>query len=468
MPNLGGFPGVIPYRALSAGFNVTPSYAGYLLDVTASGGTVTITLDAAATLASGFRFYVRRKAGSDSNVVIDPSAAETIDGAATLALTDDDELVEILCNGTLFFSLSTSSCGSGAPAAHASTHEDGGADEIDVTGLSGLLADPQTPLTHKISHENGGADEISVAGLSGVLSDPQTPIAHKISHENGGSDELSVAGLSGLLADAQTPTAHSSTHLDTGSDPIDFSLIIGKGAAGDEPAATPENEGYLYVVDNVSAGNYFIRSNGSSWDTVTAPVGQLAAFLAILPLSYQERDEKDQPSGYAGLDSDGLIPVAEIPPISATRERITQAAHGFVAGDVVYLNSMTWTKARADAVATAEAVGIVESAPDADTFVIVYNGTISLSGLSAGAVYFLSDSTAGLLTTTEPTTVGYVSKPLLVAKSTTVGVVHNWRGVRIGNNAIGCPKWMAAMDYATGQSAMFPLVLAQHRIWFGA
>lgn len=35
--------------------------------------------------------------------------------------------------------------GSGPPAAHAASHEDGGSDELDVTGLSGELADPQTP-----------------------------------------------------------------------------------------------------------------------------------------------------------------------------------------------------------------------------------------------------------------------------------------------------------------------------------
>jgi len=35
-----------------------------------------------------------------------------------------------------------------APTSHASTHEDGGGDEIDVTNLSGLLADPQTPAPH--------------------------------------------------------------------------------------------------------------------------------------------------------------------------------------------------------------------------------------------------------------------------------------------------------------------------------
>ena len=37
---------------------------------------------------------------------------------------------------------------SGTPTAHASTHEDGGADEISVADLSGLLADAQTPLAH--------------------------------------------------------------------------------------------------------------------------------------------------------------------------------------------------------------------------------------------------------------------------------------------------------------------------------
>jgi len=92
---------------------------------------------------------------------------------------------------------------------HATTHENGGTDEISVAGLSGALADPQTPTTHATSHQNGGSDEISVAGLSGLLADPQTPLAHATSHQNGGADEISVAGLSGLLADDQTPLTHN-------------------------------------------------------------------------------------------------------------------------------------------------------------------------------------------------------------------------------------------------------------------
>jgi hypothetical protein len=84
---------------------------------------------------------------------------------------------------------------------------------VDGTQLTGISSDVQTEIdtkvdatsfnNHSVRHENGGADEISVAGLSGTLADPQTPSAHASSHQNGGGDEISVAGLSGLLADEQ-------------------------------------------------------------------------------------------------------------------------------------------------------------------------------------------------------------------------------------------------------------------------
>ncbi|HUW95107.1 MAG TPA: hypothetical protein VMW58_04925 [Anaerolineae bacterium] len=86
---------------------------------------------------------------------------------------------------------------------HASTHQDGAADEINVGGLSGDLADAQDPKSHASTHQDGGADEISVAGLSGELADAQPPKSHASSHQNGGADEISVAGLNGVLADQQ-------------------------------------------------------------------------------------------------------------------------------------------------------------------------------------------------------------------------------------------------------------------------
>lgn len=55
--------------------------------------------------------------------------------------------------------VSERSSGEYTPAPHAESHENGGSDEIDVNGLSGLLADQQTPLdhTHRPIAGQGGA-----------------------------------------------------------------------------------------------------------------------------------------------------------------------------------------------------------------------------------------------------------------------------------------------------------------------
>lgn len=60
------------------------------------------------------------------------------------------------------------------------------------------------PSPHKTSHENTGLDEISVAGLSGLLADAQTPAAHALSHKGGGGDVIDDAtiALSGLMSAA--------------------------------------------------------------------------------------------------------------------------------------------------------------------------------------------------------------------------------------------------------------------------
>ena len=55
---------------------------------------------------------------------------------------------------------------------------------------------------------------------AGAWVDSGTPAAHASTHQNNGTDEISVAGLSGLLADGQTALAHASTHASAGSDPI--------------------------------------------------------------------------------------------------------------------------------------------------------------------------------------------------------------------------------------------------------
>lgn len=67
------------------------------------------------------------------------------------------------------------------PSAHAASHGAGGGDPVTITQAQIASLNVGTDLTadleeesHASEHELGGADEVDVAGLSGVLADPQT------------------------------------------------------------------------------------------------------------------------------------------------------------------------------------------------------------------------------------------------------------------------------------------------------
>lgn len=62
--------------------------------------------------------------------------------------------------------------------AHAAQHEAGKSDELEVDGLSGHLADAQTPDDHAARHQLGGTDQLSLGGLSGQAASPQIPLTH--------------------------------------------------------------------------------------------------------------------------------------------------------------------------------------------------------------------------------------------------------------------------------------------------
>lgn len=125
-------------------------------------------------------------------------------------------------------------------------------------------------------------------------------------------------------------------------------------------------------------------------------------------------------------------------PASATTLDVNQTAHGFSVGDVIYNTGSAYAKAQADAIGTADVIGVVDTVADANNFTVTTHGRITgLSGLTAGLTYYLSGGTAGLLTSTEPTTAGHVSKPVLVSTSTTAGFVINYRGVEIGSSVVG-------------------------------
>ncbi len=118
---------------------------------------------------------------------------------------------------------------------------------------------------------------------------------------------------------------------------------------------------------------------------------------------------------------------------------VNQIGHTLVAGNVLRHNGTIYVTAQADSATNAEVVGIISSVVDANNFVLTTNGKVTgLSGLTAGTVYFLSTLSAGTLTTDDASVSTQISKPLLVADSTTSGFFANMRGITIlaGTNVI--------------------------------
>jgi hypothetical protein len=116
-----------------------------------------------------------------------------------------------------------------------------------------------------------------------------------------------------------------------------------------------------------------------------------------------------------------------------TVDRVTQASHSFTVGQVLYLNGSTYTLAIATSAAASEVIGMVSRVIDANTFEMTTHGEVfGLTGLTTGEAYFLSSSSAGAITVTEPTTLGEISMPVGVASSTTTFYVSPKRGIVVG------------------------------------
>jgi len=111
---------------------------------------------------------------------------------------------------------------------------------------------------------------------------------------------------------------------------------------------------------------------------------------------------------------------------------VADVGHGFSVGDWLRDTGAGYALAQADSEGNQEVIGVVIDVPDADNFTIQAGGyTDALSGLTAGAQYWLSEATPGAMTTTEPTADGDWSKPIFIADSTGDGWILNQRGLEI-------------------------------------
>ena len=123
----------------------------------------------------------------------------------------------------------------GTVAAHADTHEDGGADEIDVTGLSGVLADPQTPASHShtesditdLDHYTTADFTTDHAALTGTC--PQAPQSHTHTESDITDLDHDAVSLQGYDISTAMPTSG------------EFRMY--EGSSGEwEPTAFPDSE----------------------------------------------------------------------------------------------------------------------------------------------------------------------------------------------------------------------------------
>ena len=113
---------------------------------------------------------------------------------------------------------------------------------------------------------------------------------------------------------------------------------------------------------------------------------------------------------------------------------ITSGTSGYTFGTVVRVTSTGYTAAKANSADNAEVIGVI-SARNSQYSVVTVSGKVDgdfsqVAGatLSPGCVYFLDGTTAGFISTTEPTTVGQVSKPVIIGLGATSGMVVQYRG----------------------------------------
>lgn len=113
---------------------------------------------------------------------------------------------------------------------------------------------------------------------------------------------------------------------------------------------------------------------------------------------------------------------------------VTVGTSGYTFGNVVRVTTDGYTLAQANSADNAEVIGFI-STMNASYSTVTVSGkidgdftTVAGGTLSPGCVYFLDPTTPGYITTTEPSTIGQVSKPVLIGLGETAGVVLQYRG----------------------------------------
>lgn len=155
-------------------------------------------------------------------------------------------------------------------------------DILDRTGVEAVIPATQ-PATHASTHENAGGDEMSVAGLSGLLADQQTPVSHNNTYHSETYIEATDVTYENLDTNGDIGTTASTVA--AGNDSRFLTTDEAAGVAGSTTPITGSNPA-VSVADLSPA----INTNNMVWvedqkATTTAGGGCVAATQNIRTLN---------------------------------------------------------------------------------------------------------------------------------------------------------------------------------------
>ncbi len=141
------------YTILETDYN-----AAILCDATS--GNITITLPTAASVGSGFSFWIRRDDASDNTVTIDPDGSETIDGDSSLNLATDNTAF-IMSDGSNWVNLYPTGAGAGSVTSITLTQPAAG---LTITN-SGTAITSSGTRTFALANDLAALEAMSSTGL---------------------------------------------------------------------------------------------------------------------------------------------------------------------------------------------------------------------------------------------------------------------------------------------------------------
>lgn len=298
---------------------------------------------------------------------------------------------------------------------------------LTTTGTSGAATFISNTLNIPQYTGGGGSGTVtsvtSATGDATVATTTTTPVITIVS-----APKWSTArNLAGNSVDGSTNVAFANKFIVQGTTDAGLSAAQFLGALSTGIVKNTTTTGVLSIA---TAGTDYVTPTGSE----TLSNKNLTSGTNTFPTFNQNT------TGYAGQ-------------VSRT---IAQTSHGFSVGNAVRFNGTSYVGSQADSASNAEVDGMVSVVTDANNFILTSIGYITgVSTVVAGTTYFLSPSSAGAITATEPTTTGQVSKPIFRAVTTSAGYFIDYRGITVAS-AGGTTKPQIQLDIGNFQNGGTP------------